>query len=92
VSGPPEESSLGYSLLNGRERDYTVLCDWSRVAYVDKDFKAAFPIGRGGLMPKSLTDKNDREVSDSKEFFDTRQQQLLKLLKELSQFSSKAKG
>ena len=86
VTNPPEDYSLGYDLLGDQRRDYTVIADWSRVAYVGKKYKAVFPVTSGQMTRNLVTDNNDRPITDTTEFYRRCQPRLIEMLKDMSRF------
>ena len=87
VTNPTEDYALGTSLLNPRsDREYIVMADWSRIAYLDGTFKASFPIQVGGVMRTEVTTPDDRTVADSGEFFRTRRSQMQEIMKDIGRF------
>jgi len=89
VKNPTADYSLGYDLLSGPPRSYTVVSDWSRIGYVDGEYKAIFPLKNSVLIQNQLTTKNDQPVSDSSEFYAHHQSMLFEVMKEVSRFTKR---
>jgi uncharacterized protein len=87
VTNPPEDYSLGYDLLGDKRRDYTVIADWSRIAYVGPRYKAVFPVTSGGFTHDPVTDHNDQPVNDASGFYRLYEPRLVEVLKGMSKFS-----
>lgn len=87
VVNPPRDFTFGKSLLGEEENDYIVLADWNRIAYLDGQFKAAFPIQVGGVLRTEVTTADDQPIDDPDEFFRTRQVRLLNIMKDMGRFT-----
>jgi len=87
VSNPPEDYSLGYDMLGDTFRDFTVIADWSRIAYVGPSYKAVFPVTSNQFIRSQVTDHNDLPIDDTSEFYRLREIQLIEVLKGMSKFS-----
>ena len=86
VRNLPQDFSLGYDLYSGTERRYTVIGDWSRIAYVDKDFKAVFPFSNKALNQSSFTTKDDMKLQDPEVFWQSRKNIIVDVMKNLNTF------
>ncbi|MBM2812944.1 MAG: inner rane hydrolase, partial [Chloroflexi bacterium] len=86
VVNPPDEVSLGASMLNGPPRAYTIAGDWSRLTYIDDEYKASFPLEIGGVLRNCVTDQDDAPVADAAAFYSTRRPRLLEVMKDLHRF------
>lgn len=89
VKNPPEEYSLGHNLFSNKQRKYAVLCDWSRLCYVDSEYKATFPLKNTRLFQNKVTTNDDQLVDDAQVFYNTHTEVLIQLMRELSMFSRK---
>jgi len=87
VTNPPEDYSLGYDLLGTKVREYSVLCNWQSLAYVDSSYKAVFPINAYGFMQQIITTKNDEPVADQSSFLAHSQPQLIEIMKKMKLFN-----
>jgi len=85
VTNPPQDYSLGYDMLGEKEREYTVIGDWYKVACVDGEYKAVFPIERFRGR-KQLTTKQDGQVEDPDSYCETRRPMLLRIGAEMREF------
>jgi membrane-anchored protein YejM (alkaline phosphatase superfamily) len=91
VKNPETDYSLGFNLLNGKERTSTVIADWSRVVYVDSKYKAVFDLTNTSYTKNPLTDANDTPIKDSKPFYQSHKKNLAVLMKELGKYRRKDK-
>jgi len=89
VKNPTEDYSLGFDLLSGPARRYTVESDWSRIAYVDANFKAVFPLKNSVLTENQFTTKDDQPLKDSAEFLASHRGVLFQLMKEITRFTKR---
>ncbi len=89
VKNPPEEYSLGHNLFSNKQRKYAVLCDWSRLCYVDSEYKATFPLKNTRLFQNKVTTNDDQLVDDAQGFYNSHTEVLIQLMRELSKFSRK---
>lgn len=89
VKNPAGDYSLGYDLLGTKQREFTVVSDWSSVCYVGSRYKARFPLKTTGLARNSVTLKNDGPVADGEDFFVTHHGVMLKLMKDFARFRGK---
>ena len=87
VRNDPRDYSVGDSLLTGTAREYLVLADWSRIAYLDDKYKASFPIQMGGVLRNAITTPDDAPVEDTADFYRTRQSRLVDIMKDIGRFS-----
>ncbi len=85
VTNPPEDYSLGFDLLGAARREFTILASWNTLAYVDNEYKATFPIK--AFARQKVTTKYDTEVLDTTAFYQSRQQHLIQIMKDLARFS-----
>jgi len=89
VKNPPADYSLGYDLLSGPPRHYTVVSDWSRIGYIDGEYKAVFPLKNSVLIQNQFTTKNDQPLNDPGEFYAHHQSTLFDVMKEVSRFTKR---
>jgi len=64
--------------------------DWSRVAYVDAEGKATFPIHALAWFHQELSDRRDAPLSDPAAFLERRTARLSQLLSDLARFTRHA--
>jgi hypothetical protein len=64
ATNPPEEFSLGQSLLDGPPRSYALVSDWSRVGYVDAGGKVSFATNPAGWFKQIVSDRRDAPLAD----------------------------
>ena len=86
VENPASTYSLGYNLLGKEKRSFTIICDWSRIAYVDHEYKAIFPFSTKSLDKSYLTTKDDKPLADSEQFWKSRQKTMVEILHNLKIF------
>ena len=89
VTNPPSDYSLGYNLMGNHRRHYTVIGDWSRVAYVGDDFKLVLPFERAGFIQPTVTTMDDEEIKDTRSFMAQHNDVFIKLMQELNRFKQK---
>lgn len=88
ATNPPEDYSLGFDMFGPQKREYCVLAGWGNVAYVDSEFKVTLPTSAAGMQyGQQVTTKEDKPVSDTKAFFQSRKNRLVQVMKEMSRFS-----
>ncbi len=86
VVNPDSDYSLGHNLLSDYRRHYTVIGDWSRVAYVSKDFKVVFPYKKVGFTQIKVTTGDDREIKETRAFLGGHKDIIPQLMRELNLF------
>lgn len=89
VQNASSDYSLGFDLLGDTHRDFTVISDWSRVCYVDENFKAVIPMKAGGMLGSKTTTRDDSVLSDSALFYQTHAGTLQKVMQGLSKFKKR---
>jgi membrane-anchored protein YejM (alkaline phosphatase superfamily) len=89
VVNEPQDYSLGFDLLGTVERKFTIVSDWDTLVYVDKDFKAVFPLAAVSFGRKQVTTRDDVPVTSETAFYQSHQAVLLNVMKELTIFSEK---
>jgi len=87
ATNPPSDYSLGESLLEAPERPYVLVSDWSRVAYVDAEGKATFPMQPQGWFKQSVTDRRDAPVPDPGAWLRARTPAFGRVLSDLARFA-----
>jgi len=88
VTNPPSDYSTGINMFGPDRREYVLVSDWSRVGYVDDEFKANFPMKAGShLFDDAVTTRLDEPYPDSGFFYRSRQNRILAVMDELSRFS-----
>jgi membrane-anchored protein YejM (alkaline phosphatase superfamily) len=90
VTNPPEDYSLGFNLFGNGGREFTVLCDWDTIAYVDQNYKAVFPLKVYGFAQQRVTTKDDLEIEDRSSFYEKRKTGLLSVMRGMVIFSRQA--
>jgi hypothetical protein len=87
VTNPSSDYSLGYDLLNGPGREFTVVSSWDALAYVDAHHKLQLPLGHFDFtMSRRVTARDDRALSaqEASNFAD--HSRVLDLLRDLTRF------
>lgn len=87
ITSPPEDYSLGFDLTKDASREFTVLSSWNKLAYVDSEYKAVFPMRGHNFILNEVTTRNDMDVNDASAFYETRQKYLVQIMKQLARFS-----
>ncbi len=72
VSNPPDDYSMGHSLLDGPPRRWTLVSDWTRVAYLDADGKVALPMKASSFLRFDVSDRSDRPLADTQAYMASR--------------------
>jgi len=88
VTNHPEDYSLGRDLLDGSPREYTIMSDWSNMAYVDAEYKAVFPTSNAGARQRPyVTGADDIPLADERQFLQKRRERIAGVLTEMSRFT-----
>lgn len=87
TTNPPSDYSLGRSLLGGRPDPYVLVGDWSRVAYVDAQGKASFPMSPADWFEQHVTDRADAPLPDPGGFLRARSAVFARVLGDLGRFT-----
>ena len=87
ATNPPGDYSLGQSLLDGAPHPYVLVSDWSRVAYVDADGKATFPMQPQGWFKQVVTDRRDAPLADPGGWLRARTATFGRVLSDLARFT-----
>lgn len=86
VKNPPEDYSLGHDLLGTERREFTVMADWSRICYMDGEYKAVLPVNSWEMNQQFVTKRDDTPLKDETEFYKLRRPALNKLMKQMTVF------
>jgi membrane-anchored protein YejM (alkaline phosphatase superfamily) len=86
VQNPPSDDSLGYDLFGPKVRDYTVVAQWSDIAYVDSEVKVVFPIRAYGYSSQTFTTRDDAPLADQESASASRAARFAELAKDLGRF------
>lgn len=86
VQNPPVDYTLGLSLTDEAHHDHILVADWSRLGYLDGQYKASFPLQTTGLFQGFVSDAQDRVLENSQVFFQTRQKNLAEVMQEIRRF------
>ena len=88
VTNPPQDYSLGYDLFGDVTRNFTIICDWNNVAYVDSQRKAIFPLKAIVFTNRQrVTSQDDEPVADAGTFFVAHRTQVVQIMKQLKLFA-----
>lgn len=90
VRNAPHELSLGHDLLGRRQRQSTVISDWSSVAWVAAAYKAVYPLASAGFANAGTFTPDDRAVADADAVRAAHREDLAQLLDGLSRFHRRA--
>lgn len=86
VTNPPNDYSCGYDLYGNSEREFTILSDWSRVAYVTQDSKVVFSFRSYRFDPPTVTARDDSEIADPDGYFVAHKRELMDVMRGLKTF------
>jgi len=86
VKNPPEDYSLGHDLMGSKRRDFTILADWSRLCYMDGDFKAVLPVNSWEMNQQFVTKRDDSPLADGSAFYKSHRPALNLLMKQMTTF------
>lgn len=87
VTNPERDYSLGYDLLGDAARDFTVICDWNHVTYVDSDYKVVLPFNVFGFAEQRVTRSDDQPVTDLAQFEVNETKRMTRLMDDIKAFS-----
>jgi membrane-anchored protein YejM (alkaline phosphatase superfamily) len=87
AKNPPDDYSLGEDLLAGPPHPYVLVSDWSRVAYVDGEGKATFPIEPQGWFKQVVSDRRDAPLADPGAWLRARSGAFARVLSDLARFT-----
>ncbi len=77
---------LGYNLFADDKRTFTVISDWNRICFVDKNYKAAFPLKHTGLIRTRFTSADDKPLDDPVDFWENKRDLAVAMMKDLKKF------
>jgi uncharacterized protein len=88
ITNPPGDFSLGRDLLaaGSPPRTDTVIADWDRLACVDGESKAIFPVNPSGFAACTVTTVDDAPVDDPGPWLDSHRDVLARVMKDLARF------
>ncbi len=86
VNQPPSDFSLGHDLLGTEKRTFAVIADWSSICYVEPDAKMVIPLNLRQAFNNQVTTGSDQPMIDPSAFISSRQNQLVRVMKELRYF------
>ena len=87
VSNPPSDYSLGFDMLNGPEREFTVVSSWDALAYVDAHHKLQLPLGHFDFaMRRQVTARDDGALPPQDASTAGDRSKVLGLLRDLTRF------
>lgn len=89
VTNPPEDYSLGYDLLAGRQkRSYSISCGWSELFYTGLKYKTLLPTDPVSFATGKLYDTDDNVVDGRDKFFRDNAATLMKIQIDSSKFNN----
>lgn len=86
VTNPPSDYSFGYDLLGPTARDFTVICDWDRIAYVNDRYKVVFPFNVYGFADQKISLRDDHPVTEMAAFTADHKKMMPRLMADLRSF------
>ncbi|MBU0681932.1 MAG: sulfatase-like hydrolase/transferase [Proteobacteria bacterium] len=86
VTNDSSDYAQGFDLFGPIERKFTLIADWSRVCYVDGEYKAVIPLKTSGVLNSKTTTSDDEPLADSALFYKTHMNSLQEVLKGLGKF------
>jgi len=88
VTNPPEDYSLGFNLLGTKEREYTMIADWSTLTYVDPQCKVTFPLTAASwVLGQRVTTKDDAPIAKEIAFSQANRHRFINIMSQLKKFS-----
>jgi len=87
VENPPEDYSLGFDLFSDKKRQYTIMSDWSSLAYRDSDFKIVLPLKASASFNNEITTADDKPITDQDAVYGNKTEKLVRVLREASEFT-----
>ncbi len=87
VTNPASDYSLGYDLLNGPERSFTVVSGWDWLAYLDANHKLLLPLGHFDFaINRKVTARDDGVLPSQEAAPAADHSRVLGLLRDLTRF------
>ncbi|MBI9015646.1 MAG: sulfatase-like hydrolase/transferase [Phycisphaerae bacterium] len=87
VQNPIEDYSLGGNILKDTQsQPYYVMAGWSRLCYMDNQYKATFSLKSYNVAGMDITTIDDKPVP-TQEFFDNRKAQVLDMMLKTNKFT-----
>jgi membrane-anchored protein YejM (alkaline phosphatase superfamily) len=87
VENPPEDYSLGQSLLSGPPRRFALVSNWSEVAYVDGAVKITFPMRAASLPRRAAADRADAPLPDLSGYLAAHTARLAQVMAQIGRFT-----
>lgn len=88
VKNKPGDFCLGLDLLGSDKRTFTVISDWSRICFVDENYKATFPLKHTALLRDHFTTGQDKPIDDPAVFWKNRRDIVVGMMKDINKFRS----
>jgi membrane-anchored protein YejM (alkaline phosphatase superfamily) len=89
VQNSASDYSMGFDLTQAPARQYTLLADWERVAYLDREVKIAIPMTAKGFAQQTVTTADDQPIDDVSAVMQQKQAALLQAMRDVSLFKQK---
>jgi membrane-anchored protein YejM (alkaline phosphatase superfamily) len=86
VENPPEDYSLGHSMLSGPPRRWALVSDWSQVEYVDGEGKVTFPMRAASLLRQRVADRADAPLADPSGYLGARTASFAQVMTQIGRF------
>jgi membrane-anchored protein YejM (alkaline phosphatase superfamily) len=88
VVQPESDYSLGLDLLSAEERRFTVVCDWSQLAWIGEDAKITLPFRGPALLQREITTPADTVLPDPERVLALHGGDLVGLLRDMARFGA----
>jgi len=86
VTNLPQDYSMGYDLLSSYTRDFILMSEWNSVVYVDKNYKAEFPVSSYDFSRVRITTRDDQPVQDRSAFYERNTQRIGSIMRNAQVF------
>ena len=90
VENKPADYSCGINLLelNAQERQYSLIANWDKVFFAGKKYKSYIPLDAEDLAKQTVSDANDKILSDVSPFYKEYNKELIKVQHDLTRFTT----
>ncbi|MBE6359261.1 MAG: DUF3413 domain-containing protein [Lentisphaerae bacterium] len=88
VENPPVDYSCGMDLLaeNSPGRRYSIIANWDQVFFAGEKYKSLIPLDAASFASQTITDADDRELSDVQAFYEEHNADLIAVQHDLTRF------
>lgn len=87
VTNPPGDYSLGFDMLGGTAREFTVIADWNTLAYVDDRYKVVVPLKAYGFSEQKITTAMDVPILQTTGFYESNKHRMMQILLGMKAFN-----